>query len=119
MHHHTSRCTSGLITNAFIMNNHPYGPDSHLLMRLQHVVEITKQYLWWKGFTIPPSFSPTPRFRPNLWQANIADYGDNQWVTCFQESAEAILGQNAAYLGQLKDSVSLPSGLAGCFPCAV
>ena len=41
------------------------------------------------------------------WQANIADYGDNQWVTCFQESAEAILGQNAAYLGQLKDSVRL------------
>lgn len=38
-------------------------------------------------------------------QANIADYGDNQWVTCFQESAEAILGQNAAYLGQLKESV--------------
>lgn len=38
-------------------------------------------------------------------QANVADYADNQWVTCFQESAEAILGQNAAYLGQLKDSV--------------
>ncbi|KAG7254377.1 hypothetical protein CRUP_036204 [Coryphaenoides rupestris] len=36
--------------------------------------------------------------------ANIADYGDNQWVTCFQESAEAILGQNSAYLGQLKES---------------
>lgn len=44
-----------------------------------------------------------------IWQANIADYGDNQWVTCFQESAEAILGQNAAYLGQLKDSVRLSS----------
>lgn len=42
-----------------------------------------------------------------LRQANIADYGDNQWVTCFQESAEAILGQNAAYLGQLKESVRL------------
>lgn len=41
-------------------------------------------------------------------QANIADHADNQWVTCFQESAEAILGQNAAYLGQLKDSVRLP-----------
>lgn len=40
-------------------------------------------------------------------QANIADYADNQWVTCFQESAESILGQNAAYLGQLKDSVRL------------
>ncbi|CAB1348998.1 unnamed protein product [Coregonus sp. 'balchen'] len=39
-----------------------------------------------------------------VFKANIADYGDNQWVTCFQESAEAILGQNAAYLGQLKDS---------------
>ncbi|KAG7264456.1 hypothetical protein CRUP_010955 [Coryphaenoides rupestris] len=37
-------------------------------------------------------------------KANIADYGDNQWVTCFQESAEAILGQNSAYLGQLKES---------------
>lgn len=42
-----------------------------------------------------------------MQQANIADYGDNQWVTCFQESAEAILGQNAAYLGQLKESVRL------------
>lgn len=40
-------------------------------------------------------------------QANIADYSDNQWVTCFQESAEAILGQNSAYLGQLKGSVSI------------
>lgn len=40
-------------------------------------------------------------------QANVADYSDNQWVTCFQESAEAILGQNSAYLGQLKDSVSV------------
>lgn len=46
--------------------------------------------------TLPPHHHP---------QANIADHGDNQWVTCFQESAEAILGQNAAYLGQLKDSV--------------
>ncbi|CAB1347952.1 unnamed protein product [Coregonus sp. 'balchen'] len=44
---------------------------------------------------------------PLVLQANIADYGDNQWVTCFQESAEAILGQNAAYLGQLKDSPGL------------
>lgn len=39
-------------------------------------------------------------------QANIADFGDNQWVTCFQESAETLLGQNSGYLGQLKDSVS-------------
>uniref|UniRef100_A0A8C7KY05 Replication protein A subunit n=1 Tax=Oncorhynchus kisutch TaxID=8019 RepID=A0A8C7KY05_ONCKI len=46
-----------------------------------------------------------PNFKYRLiLSANIADYGDNQWVTCFQESAEAILGQNAAYLGQLKDS---------------
>ncbi|XP_061538402.1 replication protein A 70 kDa DNA-binding subunit isoform X1 [Phycodurus eques] len=46
-----------------------------------------------------------PNFKYRLiLSANISDYGDNQWVTCFQESAEAILGQNAAYLGQLKDS---------------
>lgn len=46
-----------------------------------------------------------PNFKYRLiLSANIADCGDNQWVTCFQESAEAILGQNAAYLGQLKDS---------------
>ncbi|XP_054857924.1 replication protein A 70 kDa DNA-binding subunit [Eublepharis macularius] len=34
---------------------------------------------------------------------NVADFQDNQWVTCFQESAETILGQNAAYLGELKE----------------
>ncbi|XP_077422624.1 replication protein A 70 kDa DNA-binding subunit isoform X2 [Vanacampus margaritifer] len=46
-----------------------------------------------------------PNFKYRLiLSANVSDYGDNQWVTCFQESAEAILGQNAAYLGQLKDS---------------
>ncbi|XP_070685180.1 replication protein A 70 kDa DNA-binding subunit [Pempheris klunzingeri] len=46
-----------------------------------------------------------PNFQYRLiLSANIADYGDNQWVTCFQDSAETILGQNAAYLGQLKDS---------------
>ncbi|XP_058491001.1 replication protein A 70 kDa DNA-binding subunit [Solea solea] len=46
-----------------------------------------------------------PNFKYRLiLSANIADHCDNQWVTCFQESAEAILGQNAAYLGQLKDS---------------
>ncbi|XP_061682603.1 replication protein A 70 kDa DNA-binding subunit isoform X2 [Syngnathoides biaculeatus] len=46
-----------------------------------------------------------PNFKYRLiLSANISDYSDNQWVTCFQESAEAILGQNAAYLGQLKDS---------------
>uniref|UniRef100_A0A8C9VSL5 Replication protein A subunit n=1 Tax=Scleropages formosus TaxID=113540 RepID=A0A8C9VSL5_SCLFO len=46
-----------------------------------------------------------PNFKYRLiLSANIADFGDNQWVTCFQESAETILGQNAAYLGQLKDS---------------
>lgn len=39
-------------------------------------------------------------------QINVADFQDNQWVTCFQESAETILGQNAAYLGELKEKVS-------------
>uniref|UniRef100_A0A8C1U5C4 Replication protein A subunit n=1 Tax=Cyprinus carpio TaxID=7962 RepID=A0A8C1U5C4_CYPCA len=48
-----------------------------------------------------------PDFKYRLMiSANIADFGDNQWVTCFQDSAETLLGQNAGYLGQLKDSVS-------------
>lgn len=46
-----------------------------------------------------------PDFKYRLMlSANIADFGDNQWVMCFQDSAETLLGQNAAYLGQLKDS---------------
>ncbi|XP_051933461.1 replication protein A 70 kDa DNA-binding subunit isoform X1 [Hippocampus zosterae] len=46
-----------------------------------------------------------PNFKYRLiLSANISDYTNNQWVTCFQETAESILGQNAAYLGQLKDS---------------
>ncbi|XP_063061123.1 replication protein A 70 kDa DNA-binding subunit [Engraulis encrasicolus] len=46
-----------------------------------------------------------PEFKYRLMlSANIADFGDNQWVMCFQDTAEAILGQNAAYIGQLKDT---------------
>uniref|UniRef100_A0A3P8W1P0 Replication protein A subunit n=1 Tax=Cynoglossus semilaevis TaxID=244447 RepID=A0A3P8W1P0_CYNSE len=46
-----------------------------------------------------------PNFKYRLiLSVNVADHGDSQWMTCFQETAEAILGQNAAYLGQLKDS---------------
>ncbi|KAG9351622.1 hypothetical protein JZ751_022873 [Albula glossodonta] len=46
-----------------------------------------------------------PNFKYRLiLSVNIADCGDNQWVTCFQESAEAILGHDADYLGKLKES---------------
>ncbi|KAM9319279.1 replication protein A 70 kDa DNA-binding subunit [Gastrophryne carolinensis] len=45
-----------------------------------------------------------PNFKYRLiLSANIADFGENQWITCFQESAESILGQNAMYLGELKE----------------
>lgn len=37
---------------------------------------------------------------------NIADFTDYQWVTCFQESAELILGIKADELGELKNTVS-------------
>ncbi|CAG2245720.1 RFA1 [Mytilus edulis] len=37
-------------------------------------------------------------------EANLADFSDNQWVTCFQESAELVLGKSADELGDLKDS---------------
>ncbi|KAE8622260.1 hypothetical protein XENTR_v10005168 [Xenopus tropicalis] len=45
---------------------------------------------------------PNYKYRLIL-SANIADFGENQWITCFQESAESILGQNATYLGELKE----------------
>lgn len=38
-------------------------------------------------------------------QANLADFGDNQWVTCFQETAEALLGHSAETLGLLRHTV--------------
>ncbi|KAM9347966.1 replication protein A 70 kDa DNA-binding subunit-like [Symphorus nematophorus] len=39
-----------------------------------------------------------------LLSANLADFGDNQWVTCFQETAEVLLGQSAETLGVLRDT---------------
>lgn len=46
-----------------------------------------------------------PNFQYRLiLSANIADFGDNQWVTCFQETAEVLLGRSAETLGQLKDT---------------
>ncbi|XP_058531248.1 replication protein A 70 kDa DNA-binding subunit [Ochotona princeps] len=48
--------------------------------------------------------SEFPNFKYRMiLSANIADFQENQWVTCFQESAEAILGQNTAYLGELRE----------------
>nr|XP_021497775.1 replication protein A 70 kDa DNA-binding subunit [Meriones unguiculatus] len=45
---------------------------------------------------------PNFKYRMIL-SVNIADFQENQWVTCFQECAEAILGQSTAYLGELKE----------------
>jgi len=42
-------------------------------------------------------------------QVNLADFTDNHWVTCFQETAEQILGKKADELGELKDNVSYDS----------
>lgn len=39
-----------------------------------------------------------------ILSANLADFGDNQWVTCFQETAEVLLGHSAETLGQLRDT---------------
>ncbi|KAL3856901.1 hypothetical protein ACJMK2_011607 [Sinanodonta woodiana] len=39
-----------------------------------------------------------------ILSVNLADFSDNQWVTCFQESAETILGKTAAELGHLRES---------------
>jgi replication factor A1 len=37
---------------------------------------------------------------------NMADYSDSNWATCFQETAECILGMKADELGELKNAVS-------------
>ncbi|XP_015754913.1 PREDICTED: replication protein A 70 kDa DNA-binding subunit-like [Acropora digitifera] len=46
-----------------------------------------------------------PDFKYRLiLSANLADFSGNQWVTCFQDSAEAILNTSASHIGQMKDS---------------
>uniref|UniRef100_H3AES1 Replication protein A subunit n=1 Tax=Latimeria chalumnae TaxID=7897 RepID=H3AES1_LATCH len=46
-----------------------------------------------------------PNFKYRLvLSVNIADFGSHRWVTCFQDVAETLLGQNAAYIGELKDT---------------
>ncbi|XP_032389105.1 replication protein A 70 kDa DNA-binding subunit isoform X5 [Etheostoma spectabile] len=46
-----------------------------------------------------------PNFKYRLLlSANLADFGDNQWVTCFQETAEVLLGHSTETLGQLRDT---------------
>ncbi|XP_041808036.1 replication protein A 70 kDa DNA-binding subunit-like [Chelmon rostratus] len=46
-----------------------------------------------------------PNFKYRLLlSANLADFGDNQWVTCFQETAEVLLGHSAETLGYLRDT---------------
>lgn len=35
---------------------------------------------------------------------NVADFSGNQWMTCFQESGEALLGKNAEEIGRLRDT---------------
>uniref|UniRef100_A0A8V5GS17 Replication protein A subunit n=1 Tax=Melopsittacus undulatus TaxID=13146 RepID=A0A8V5GS17_MELUD len=48
--------------------------------------------------------SEFPNFKYRMMlMVTIADYLEYQWVTCFQEAAEFILGQNAAFLGELKE----------------
>lgn len=39
-----------------------------------------------------------------LLSASVADFTENQWVTCFQEAAEAILGVSAQELGSFKEN---------------
>ncbi|XP_013419280.1 replication protein A 70 kDa DNA-binding subunit isoform X2 [Lingula anatina] len=39
-----------------------------------------------------------------ILSANLADYSDNQWVTCFQETTETLLGKSADELGSLRES---------------
>ncbi|EDO36119.1 predicted protein [Nematostella vectensis] len=46
---------------------------------------------------------PNYKYRLIL-SAHLADFTGSQWVTCFQESAEALLGRSASDLGQMKEN---------------
>lgn len=46
---------------------------------------------------------PNHKWRMIL-SANVADHTDNQWITCFQESAETLLGVKADELGELREN---------------
>ncbi|XP_068600765.1 replication protein A 70 kDa DNA-binding subunit-like [Brachionichthys hirsutus] len=39
-----------------------------------------------------------------ILSANLADFGDNQWVTCFRDAAEVLLGHSAEALGRLRET---------------
>ncbi|XP_057677875.1 replication protein A 70 kDa DNA-binding subunit-like [Corythoichthys intestinalis] len=39
-----------------------------------------------------------------MLSVNLADFGDNMWATCFQETAETLLGLSAEQLGELRDT---------------
>ncbi|XP_017292775.1 replication protein A 70 kDa DNA-binding subunit isoform X2 [Kryptolebias marmoratus] len=46
-----------------------------------------------------------PNFKYRLLlSANLADFWDNQWVTCFQETAEVLLGHSSEELGRLRET---------------
>uniref|UniRef100_A0A1I8HTM7 Replication protein A subunit n=2 Tax=Macrostomum lignano TaxID=282301 RepID=A0A1I8HTM7_9PLAT len=61
------------------------------------VIEFNGEYRCEKCQSSYPNF--TWRF---LLQANLADHTDNQWVTCFQDTAEKLLGVTAQQLGQMR-----------------
>lgn len=46
---------------------------------------------------------PNHKWRMIL-SCNVADHTDNQWITCFQDSAECVLGLKADELGQLREN---------------
>ena len=45
-------------------------------------------------------------------QCHLADFSESQWVTCFQETAEAILGKTGDELGQMKEQVTFQDNLS-------
>ncbi|XP_031572203.1 replication protein A 70 kDa DNA-binding subunit-like [Actinia tenebrosa] len=57
------------------------------------------------GFRCEKCNKKFPDFKHRLiLSAHLADFTSSQWVTCFQESAEMILGHTAKEVGELRDS---------------
>ncbi|VDL80529.1 unnamed protein product [Schistocephalus solidus] len=81
------------------------------LYRCEKCARETPSYKWRLLLMVrwcsPFNFLTYPRLlfeHSSFLQAKIADISGEQWITCFQDTAEALLGRTADDLGSMKDA---------------
>lgn len=82
------------------------------LFRCEKCARETPNYKWRLllsvSYILPPIFA-TDNIRSLLdylclFQVKIADMSGEHWITCFQDTAEALLGRSADDLGAIKET---------------